>query len=207
LFNLLVEDGRIKFFEEKFKMKIAAIMGSPRKGGNTDTLLDEFLRGVSEGGGEAEKILIGELEIEPCRELLECEKTGRCPIEDEAESVFDKLLAAERIVIASPIFFYGLPARLKALIDRGQSLWARQRLSGNREEEPPKEAFALLLGATRGEELFDGALLTLKYFLRTVNFRITGKLLFREIEKKGDIRKHPTALDEAFRAGREFGRD
>lgn len=179
-------------------------MGSPRKRGNTDSLLDEFLRGVREGGGEAEKILIGELDLQPCVELLECEKTGRCPIEDEAESVFQKLLSAEKIVIASPIFFYGLPAQLKALIDRAQSLWSRRRLADGQAEVSPKEAFTLLLGATRGEKLFDGALLTLKYFLQTMNCRITGKLLFREIENKGDILKHPSACDEAFSAGRNF---
>ena len=181
-------------------------MGSPRKGGNTDFLLNEFLRGVGERGGEAEKLFIGELDIEPCRELLECETTGECPIPDDMPAICGKLLGADKIVIASPIFFYGLPARLKALIDRGQVLWARRRLLNNQPQELPKEAFALLLGATKGEKLFDGALLTLKYFFQSINAQIVGKLLFREIEKKGDIQKHPSAFREAYQAGKNFVR-
>ncbi len=187
-------------------MKILAIMASPRKGGNSDLLLDEFLRGVEEGGGEFEKLSVGDLKISPCREILACEKDGECVIKDEMDSVYQKLLEAEKIVIASPIFFYGFPAHFKALIDRCQVLWVRKHLLGIEPANSPKRAFALLLGATKGERLFDGVLLTLRYFLEPLNAGLSGTLLYRKVEKKGDIQNHPTAMKEAYDAGVRFGR-
>ena len=175
-------------------------MGSPRKGGNTEILLDAFLEGVKEGGASWDKISVGDLEISPCLECLDCETAGECVIKDGMEAVYRKLLAADRLVIASPIFFYGLPAQLKALIDRGQALWYREQGEG----ETAKKGFALLLGATRGKNLFEGSLLTIRYFLKTIPARLEGSLVYREVEEKGEILSHPTALGEAREAGRDF---
>jgi multimeric flavodoxin WrbA len=133
-------------------------MGSPRKGGNSDLLLDAFLAGAGEGGAVWNKISVCDLEISPCLECLDCETTGECVIKDGMEEIYRRLLEADRIVIASPIFFYGLPAQLKALIDRGQALWYRKR----EERETAKKGFALLLGATRGKNLFEGSLFTIR---------------------------------------------
>jgi arsenate reductase len=178
-------------------------MGSPRKGGNTDRLLGEFVRGFREGGGEAEKACVGDLGIAPCRALRDCERTGECAIADGMQALVARMRAADRIAIASPIFFYGLPAQLKAAVDRGQFLWAREHLL---KIAPPdeKQAFVLLLGATKGENLFRGSLLTLKYFLEPFGIRIAGKLLYRKVDRPGDIERNPAALAEAFRAGKNF---
>ncbi len=178
-------------------------MGSPRRGGNTELLLDAFLQGAGEGGAVREKIAVGELEISPCTECLECETTGECVIRDGMDGVYRQLEEADRIVIASPIFFYGLPAGLKALIDRGQALWYRRKDRGA-DGEPERAGFALLVGATRGKKLFDGALLTIRYFLQTIPARLAGSLVYREIEEKGEILSRPELLAEARRTGKEF---
>jgi len=186
-------------------------MGSPRKGGNTDLLLNSFLRGVKEGGGEYEKLSISDLLISSCRECLDCEETGECVIQDDMQPVYGKLLKADKIVLASPNFFYGFPAQMKALIDRGQALWSRKHIlhrTSDAADYPgkplPKEAFALLVGATAGKNLFAGQLNTIRYFLEPLKAALTRSLLFRKIEKKGDISRHPTALDEAYQAGSKF---
>ena len=188
-------------------------MGSPRKGGNTDLLLDSFLRGVKEGGGEYEKLSISDLDISPCRECLTCEETGECVIPDDTQTIYRKLLKVDKIVLASPSFFYGFPAQIKALIDRCQFLWARKHIlnwdpaeisSFHPNSLPQKEAFAILLGATGGNNLFTGQLNTIRYFLEPLNAQLIGSLLFRKIEKGGDILRHPSALDEAYQAGRKF---
>ncbi len=118
--------------------------------------------------------------------------------------IYRKLAEADRIVIASPIFFYGLPAQLKALIDRCQALWYRQREEEDRSGERKRSGFALLLGATRGRKLFDGALLTIRYFFQTIPARLDGHLAFRPIEEKGEILSRPGALEKAREAGRAF---
>ncbi len=182
-------------------MKLLALMGSPRKGGNTDRILDEFIRGFRAGGGEAKKVSVGDLGIAPCRALRDCEKTGECPIRDGMEAFVRGLLSADKVALASPIFFYGLPAQLKAVVDRGQAAWARRRLGG---PAPEKEVWVILLGATRGANLFQGALLTLKYFFEPLGARIAGELTYRRIDRPGDIARHPTALAEAFSAGKGF---
>lgn len=194
-------------------------MGSPRKGGNTDLLLNAFLRGVGEGGGEFEKISIRDLDISPCRECLSCEETGECVVHDDMRLIYPKLLAADKIVIAAPNFFYGFPAQIKALIDRCQAFWARKHILNPLPAAPgsgegrfqigprkqlQKEAFVLLLGATGGNDLFAGQLKTIRYFLEPLDASLTGSLLFRKIEKKGDILRRPTALDDAYRAGIKF---
>ncbi len=175
-------------------------MGSPRRGGNTEHLLDAFLSGAGEGGALMEKIAAAELKIAPCAECLDCATTGECVIKDEMEDVYRRLLDADGIVIASPIFFYSLPAQLKALIDRGQALWYRRQ----GETRAVKPGFALLLGATRGAKLFDGPLLTIRYFLQTVPASLKGSLVYRGIDEEGAILSHPTALEAARAAGRDF---
>ncbi len=184
-------------------MRLFAVMGSPRKGGNTDLLLDEFIRGFRAGGGKAEKVRIGDLAIAPCRALRDCEKTGECAIDDDMQSLGARIRDADRIAVAAPIFFYGLPAQLKAAIDRGQAFWARQHLLKIAPERE-KEAFVLLVGATEGANLFQGSLLTWKYFFEPLGLRIAGKLLYRKIDRPGDIAQHPSALSEAFREGKKF---
>ena len=160
-----------------------------------------------------EKLSIPDLDISPCRECPACKETGECVIRDDTLSVFTKLLQADKIVISSPNFFYGFPAQFKALIDRCQAFWVRKHilelapeLPDNRETGggKPKEAFALLLGATGGDDLFTGQLKTIHYFLEPLNARLVGSLLFRKIEERGDISRHPDALAQAFRAGRKF---
>jgi multimeric flavodoxin WrbA len=185
-------------------VKVLGLFGSPRRGGNTDLLLEEMLRGAEEGGAQIERIIIPELKFSPCIECHGCDETGECVLHDHMEKVYPKLLEADWIILAFPIFFYGVPAWTKALIDRVQSLWVRRY----RLKLPPKDkgrrrkGFFISVGATRGTRLFDGAMLTVKYFFDALGVDFTGQLVFKGVEGKGDIRNHPTALREAFEAGK-----
>lgn len=165
-------------------------------------LLDEFLRGLREGGGEAEKLRVGDLDISPCRECLACYQTGECVIKDEMERLVSGLLAADKLVLAAPIFFYGLPAGLKALIDRGQVFWVRKTLLSLSPPRPGRPAFAILTGATGGEKLFDGALLTLNYFLENLGVNLVDKFLLRKTGGPAGI--PDKTLAKIYRAGYNF---
>ena len=107
-------------------MKILAIWGSPRRGGNTDILLKAFVDGATQAGAEVERIALRELKISPCQEIYHCFKDGTCPIKDDMLPLYDKLLEADVVALASPIFFYSVTAQAKAFIDRTQALWARR---------------------------------------------------------------------------------
>jgi len=183
-------------------MKVLGIMGSPRKQGNTDLLLDEALKGAKSQGAEVEKLLVCELEISPCREFYACIRDGQCVIDDDMKWIYPKLMEADGIIVASPMFFYGLTSQVKALIDRCQALWARKYVL---KQIPPhtteRRGVFIGVGATKGERLFDGAILTVKYFFKAMDVAYYSELLIRGVDKRGEIKEHPTALLEAFQMG------
>jgi multimeric flavodoxin WrbA len=188
-------------------MKVLGIFGSPRRGGNTELLLEEALRGAEREGATLERLYLSDFTITPCKECHGCDNTGNCVILDDMEKIYPKLLGADVIILASPIFFYGVTAWAKALIDRSQALWARKYLLKDTslgKEGKKRKGFFISVGATKGQKVFEGAILTVKYFFDVLNAEYIGELLFRGVEAKGDILKHPEALGQAFEAGRKL---
>lgn len=182
-------------------MKVLGIMGSPRIRGNTDLLLDEALRGAQNEGAAVEKLVVDRLNIAPCREYYVCLKEGNCAIRDDMDEIYVKLLNADGIIVASPIFFYGLTAQLKALIDRCQATWARKYVLKQKLPDSARKGAFIGVGATRGKRLFDGSRLTIKYFFKAINIEYSVELLIPGVDKKGEIKEHPTALSDAFKLG------
>ncbi len=185
-------------------MKVLAIMGSPRIRGNTDVLLDEVLKGAQSEGAETEKIIVDKLNISPCKEYNACLRDGNCVIRDDMDDIYPKLLDADVVVVASPMFFYGVTSQLKALIDRCQALWARKYILKQSPPDSGRKGAFIAVGATKGEKLFDGSILTLKYFFQAIGVEYVGELLVRGIDRKGDINKQPTALTDAFNLGQRL---
>jgi multimeric flavodoxin WrbA len=194
-------------YKEESNMRVLGIMGSPRRQSNTEILLDKALEGAKEAGAEVEKVLVSKLRISPCLETYACFKDGNCSIKDDMQTLYDKLLEADHIVFASPIFFYGITSQAKAVIDRCQALWARRHVLGmGKEDKRVRRGVFISVGATRGTKLFDGAVLTVKYFFDAIGVKYSGDLLVRGIDDKGQIIEHPTALQDAFRLGQELVR-
>jgi len=185
-------------------LRILGIMGSPRLGGNTDLLLDAALNGAQSRGAEVEKIVVDKLNISPCREHYGCLEDGHCVIRDDMDAMYLKLLAADGIVVASPMFFYGITAQLKALIDRCQALWARKHVLKQNWPGAGRKGAFIAVGATKGERLFDGSIATIRYFFKTVGVEYAEELLIRGVDQKGDIEQHPSALKDAFELGQRL---
>ncbi len=185
-------------------MRVLGIMGSPRIKGNTDLLLDEALRGAQSQGAEVEKIIVDKLNIAPCREYYGCVKDGNCVIRDDMDGIYPKLLDADRVIVASPMFFYGLTSQIKALIDRCQALCARKYILKQTPPDSGRKGAFIAVGATRGKQLFDGSVLTVKYFFQSIGIKYVDELLVRGVDKRGEIREHPTALSDAFELGRRL---
>lgn len=188
-------------------MKVLGILGSPRKGGNTELLLEEALKGAEAEGAEIERLRLTDYNIIPCKECLACYRDGNCIILDDMAKIYPKLLEADIIILASPIFFYGVTAWAKALIDRCQALWARKyqlKDPAFGKEGKRRKGFFISTGGTKGQRVFDGAILTAKYFFDVLNAEYEGELVIREVDAKGDILKHPETLRQAFEAGRRL---
>lgn len=179
-------------------MFVLGLQGSPRSKGNTNLLLSAFLDEAERLGARTEKLAVAKRHITPCQECRTCDKKGFCPINDDMQEIYPMLWEADIIVVATPIFFYGPTAQLKALIDRSQALWARKYTHGL--TDPGRKwriGFLLALGATKGKNLFEGTVLTAKYFFDAVGAKFEGSLGYRRIEDPGDIEKHPSALSDA----------
>jgi multimeric flavodoxin WrbA len=185
-------------------LKVLGIMGSPRIKGNTDLLIDEALRGAQAEGAEVEKIVVDKLTITPCKEYYACERDGNCVIRDDMDTMYPKLLDADVVIVASPMFFYSISAQLKAFIDRCQALWARKYILDQVPDSPNRKGAFIGVGATRGEKLFEGSILIVKYFFKAIGVEYAGELLFKGVDKKGEIKEHPTALNDAYDFGRRL---
>ena len=179
-------------------MLALGLQGSPRKNGNTSFLLSAFMNELEKLRAQVKVIEAGKKKILPCIECSVCEKEGFCPLDDDMKyEIYPLLRQADVIVVATPIFFYSAPAQLKALIDRSQALWARRyKLKLNDPGQKCRRGFLLALGATRGNNLFAGLTLTIKYFLDAVGTSLEGSLTYRQIENLGDMERHPSVLND-----------
>jgi multimeric flavodoxin WrbA len=183
-------------------MKILGIAGSPRRDGNTFLLLQKTLEGTIEGKAETEFIFIPDLKISPCRECGGCDKTGKCVVDDDMQIMYPKLQDADRIIIASPIFFGGVTANLKIMIDRCQCLWVKKYILKQpmSDKTDRKGAFISACGGKR-TKFFPGASLTIRTLFKTLDISYVAELFFSQIDNKGAVINHPTALKEAFSFG------
>lgn len=186
-------------------MRLLGIGGSPRRGGNTDLLLAEVLRGASRGA-EVKTIILSDLNIAPCQHCDDCLKTGDCTTRDDMQLVYRELEAADRLVLASPLYFMGVTAQLKAMIDRCQALWARKY----KLNKPPlgdgreRRGLFISVGGRSKANQFRPALATVKSLFRTLDITYAGELVFPGIDEKGAITKHPDALKQAYLAGQRL---
>lgn len=179
-------------------MIVLGLQGSPRIKGNTAMLLDAFLREAERAGARTVSLDVARKKISPCLECGTCEKRGFCPIDDDMQEVYPLLRHADIIVAATPVFFYGVTAQLKALIDRTQALWSRRYVLGLRDPGRKwRQGVSLAVGATKGKNLFEGIDLTMKYFFDAVGANFAGSVGYKQIEGPGDIARHPTALEDA----------
>ncbi len=180
--------------------RLIALYGSPRAQGNSDILLDSFLKGVeSKAKHNIERIYIRDLKISPCLEIYKCKENGRCIINDDFQMIYDLIDRANLIVLSTPVMFYTVSAHTKILMDRCQSFWVRKYLLNKRSAQ--KEGYLLSVGGTKGEKLFDGITLTVKYFFDAFDCKLKGSLFARGVDEKGDILKHPDILEKAFDLG------
>jgi arsenite transporter/arsenate reductase (thioredoxin) len=176
-------------------MMVLGFQGSPRKKGNTKYLLSAFMDEAEKLGAKTRIIEVAQKNIVPCIGCGLCEKKGYCVTKDDdmTHEIYPLLREADAVVLAAPIYFYNVPAQLKAVIDRTQTLWSRKyKLKLTDPARHYRRGFLLAQGATKGKNLFEGVELTARYFYDAVGAEYVGRLTYRHIEKIGDMEKHPT---------------
>ncbi len=187
-------------------MKVAAFNGSPRKGGNTEVLLQEALRPIENAGHGVMKFNLNDMDIKPCQDCGGCEKTGVCVLRDDMDMITDAIRESDRIILASPIFFFGLSAQSKIMIDRCQAFWCEKYLMKQPIPEGPqgRKGLLILVGGMKKEVGVECGEAAAKAFFRTVSVQQHATISFLGIDSKEAIYGHLTALGDVYRAGRRL---
>ena len=195
-FEFIFIDYSNKLYGNGLGMNILVLSGSPRKGGNTDLLVESFVKGASQKH-QVEVVSVHDYKVNPCIGCNSCfaREDHKCCQKDDMQIVYDKMAKAEMLVIASPVYFYGLSAQLKAVIDRFHN--------PIRDTLHIHKMALLLVGAASLPELFDGILTQYKLCLNFFKLQDMGQVLVRGAKDKGDV-KNCDSLQKAFELGQSL---
>ena len=173
-------------------MNILVLSGSPRKGGNTELLAEAFAKGAA-AQHHVEIVSVRDYKVNPCMGCNACFKAnGICAQKDDIALIYEKMSQADMLVIASPVYFYGICAQLKAVIDRFHN--------PIRDTFHIKKMALLLVGAATLPELFDAIIAEYNLCLKFFGIEDVGNVLVRGVKDKGDI-NNTDALNEAYTLG------
>lgn len=173
--------------------KVLILSGSPRKGGNSDTLCDEFMKGAIEAGCEVEKVFIADKNIGYCNACYACKDTGICAIKDDMPEILQKMLNANIIVLSSPVYFYSISAQLKTVIDRTVARWT---------EFKNKEFYYIMTAAEDAPKTMDCTLECLRGFAICLeDSNEMGIVYAKGVYEYGKINNTPF-LQQAYEMGK-----
>lgn len=177
-------------------MKVLAICASPRKGGNSDVLCDQFLKGAAECGNEVRKINLANMNISPCAACYGCTKSHRCVKNDDMEQILQELMDADKIVLATPVYFYSMDAQMKIMIDR---CLPRYR------EIKDKDFYYIITAADPENSAADETIAGLRGYLRCLpGAKEKGIIYGTGTWDKGDVYRHPS-FEKTYEMGRMIG--
>lgn len=187
-------------------LRVVGLSGSPRRGGNSETLLDRFLEGAAFSGAACRKIVLDEISLSPCRACAEVNRDGTCRIEDDFQAVYRALREADLAVLAAPVFFGSLPAQVKALVDRFQCHWLAVSVFHTIEQggENRRRAVFLSTQATGRRDFFRNSRAVAANFFATAGFGSLEELACYGLEGSRDIARKPGCLEKAFALGRDL---
>lgn len=189
-------------------LKVVVLHGSPRRGGNTDILAEAMLSQAQGRKVKTVHLFASRMRIKPCTGCGGCEREGRCVLDDQMARVYPLLEQSHRILIATPVYFYGVTAQLKLMIDRCQPLWSRKYLLGNplptHLDGLERRGYLVAAAGSFGKRVFEGVLLTVGIFLDALNVRFKDSLLVRGVDRKAQVYDLPHELQRAQAIGRDM---
>jgi multimeric flavodoxin WrbA len=190
------------------KLKLLAFAGSPRRGCNTDRLLNESISGAAGQGVLVKQVTLADLDISPCQHCDACiQLGGRCVIEDDMQQIHQDIREFDRFIIASPVFFMGVTAQAKAMIDRCQALWVIKyllKLPVGLKTGSTRKGIFISAGGSSYANLFQGSVSTIKSWYKTLDIEYAGELLLPGIDSCNALNERPASLKEAFLLGQQL---
>jgi multimeric flavodoxin WrbA len=186
-------------------LSVLGIACSPRRSGNTTRLLLEAKETILDKGHTLELIYLSDLKINPCQGCNACSISGVCVIKDDIPKLQEKLISADRIILAAPIFMMGVNAQTKILIDRMQVLWARKyvlNLPLINSLKSGRRGLFLSAAGTKKPDVFKCAERSIQTFFHMLEIKYDQACLYSGIDRAGEILDHPTALEDVRKAAR-----
>ncbi len=177
-------------------MKILALVGSPRRKGNTDLLVDQILKGSKSEGAKTDKLYLYDHEILPCIDCRGCKKGDYvCRLDDGMKKIYPKLEKADLIIFGTPVYWYGPTGKMKLLIDRLRPFVANGKLKGKR--------WVAVSPAEEGPGACRLLIEMLKLSFSYLGMKFAGKILAKANER-GEIGSDQKALRKAYDLGRSL---
>lgn len=184
-------------------LSVLGIACSPRRNGNTTRLLLEAMKTAQNEGHTTELVYLSDLNIKPCQGCNACSDKGICIIKDDTLGLQDKLIQADRVILAAPIFFMGVNGQTKIMIDRMQTFWARKYLHHQSLIKPSgPERIGLFLSAAGTEkvDVFKCAERSIQTLFHMLDIKSAQPCLYSGVDRAGEINEHLTAFDEVRKA-------
>ena len=186
------------------QISLIGILGSPRLGGNCDILLEKALEGAAAGGAFTEKIVLNNLSFVPCQACESVRDDGYCAIEDDFQYLHDKMLEADAVLVACPVYFGSVSAQTKMMVDRFQCYWWAKNIAGSIPAGTAKRGGFICVQAGEREDFFNNAVFIMKNFFATIGVEYSEELLCANLDEKGKVSELPDILQKAFSLGQRL---
>lgn len=173
---------------------VLIVSASPRKGGNSDILAEQFAEGAAKAGHAVEKVNLADRQIQFCKGCLVCQNTHQCVIHDDMKNILDQMVCADIVVFATPIYFYEMEGQLKTFLDRTNPLYGVNYSFRD----------IYLIGSSAEEEssAMDGAVKGLEGWIACFDkTRMAGVVHGGGVTDRGDIKGHSVCMKQAYEMG------
>jgi len=189
------------------EIRVIGVLGSPHRNGNTEILLDAFLKGATEAGAKTEKVILNKLSYSSCRGCNACHKTGECIMNDDVHPVFERMLSADCLAISSPIYTMGITTELKGFIDRAHYLWVRHFKLKTHPLPPDKKnlhrGYFLSTAGMDRDDVFLTAMPMMTALFNIFGFSYCDNILAKDMDGYGGITQNPDILTTAYQRGND----
>lgn len=187
-------------------LRVLAIVGSPRKGKNNDTLVDYILKGIDktcENQVMIEKFYADKLKVQPCKACDGCTRKRGCVLKDDMGQLYEKFDKADIVIISSPLYFNSVSAQLKTIIDRNQAIWSSKYVLNHSLIDKEKKRlgyFVCTAGMPDSPNLFDAVLPVIELYFKSINTSHEGSLLVPNVDAH-PVMKDENTLQQAYGIG------
>ena len=186
-------------------MKLLVLLGSPRKGGNSETLARKIAEAVEQSGGSVVYKRLNEMSLRPCQGCGGCEKTGNCVVKDDMMEIYQAAGEADRLILVSPVYFYALSAQSKICCDRFQARWSRKYLLQEKfRRDEGRKGYLLSTAATKGPKIFDCSILTARYVFDAMDVQYGGEFLVKGVDHRKAVLELPDEIAKAAQFGKDM---